>query len=107
MKKSQEQKKLDEFEDKLLKLDTYLVDLRQKYSSEKEEIERLKIQIQHMESAMKNKDQDLGKIRTDLQIVSSEQASLEARISTRKEYLFELNNNLESVNFELSKVSFF
>jgi chromosome segregation ATPase len=105
MKKSQEQKKLDDFEDKLLKLDSYLIDLRQKYSTEKEEIERLKIQIQHMESAMKNKDQDLGKIKTDLQIITSEQASLEARVISRKELLFDLNSNLESVNFELTKVS--
>ena len=49
---------------------------------------------------MKNKDQDLMKIKTDLQLVSNEQTSLEARISSRKMYLNEMTNSLKSVEVE-------
>lgn len=103
MKKSQEQKKLDEFEDKLVKLDSQLNDMRLKFSTEREEIERLKTQIQHMELAMKNKDNDLNKIKADLQLALSEQAALEARHSSRREYLLEINNQLDNVTVELAK----
>ncbi len=56
---------------------------------------------------MKNKDQDLMKIKTDLQLVSNEQASLETRISSRKMYLNEMTNSLKSVEGEISKVGNF
>jgi epidermal growth factor receptor substrate 15 len=104
MKKSQEQKKLEEYEDKLVKYDTHLVDLQQKYLTEKEEIERLKMQIQHMDAAMKNKDHDLSKIKSDLQILVSEQASLEMRINSRRNVMLEVNNSFDLINIELIKV---
>ena len=74
----------------MIKLDTQLKDFRQKFELDQSEIDKLKFQIQHMDSAMKNKDQDLMKIKTDLQLVVNEQSSLETRISSRKNYLNEI-----------------
>lgn len=107
MKKVQEQKKLAEYQDKMIKLDTQLKDFRQKFELDQSEIDKLKFQIQHMDSAMKNKDQDLMKIKTDLQLVVNEQASLETRISSRKTYLNEMTNSIKTVEMEISKVSDF
>ena len=106
MKKVEEQKKLVEFEDKLVKLDTQLNDFKQKYEAEQSAIEKLKLQIQHMETAMKSKDNDLTKIKTDLQFVISEQASLEARLNSRKGNLNELTNSIQAVESEISMVCF-
>ena len=103
MKKNEEQKRLADYEDKLVKMDAQLADLTQKYESELDGIEKLKLQIQHMESAMKSKDNDLTKIKTDLQTVGNEQVNLEAKLNSRKANLSELTNSLNNVNFEVSK----
>lgn len=103
MKKSEEQKKLVEFEDKLTKLDTQLKDVKEKYESEKSAIEKLRLQIQHMETAMKSKDNDLKQIRTDLQFVMTEQTSFEYKLNTRKTYLTELNNSVAATSNEIEK----
>jgi chromosome segregation ATPase len=104
MKKSEEQKRLVDFEDKLVKIDSQLVDLRQKYEMEQDAIEKLKLQIQHMESAMKTKDNDLTKIKIDLQNVISEQALLESKLSAKKENYAQLNSSTLSLNEEVFKV---
>ena len=106
MKKNEEQKKLVDYEDKMAKLDTQLTEFKQKYESEQDAIEKLKLQIQHMESAMMSKDHDLTKIKTDLQAILNEEINLQGKLSQRKEHLFELTNSLQSVNFEVEKVSF-
>ena len=105
MKKSDEQKRLVEFEDKLLKLDTQLVELRSKHESERAEIEKLHLQIQHMEAAMRTKDNELSKIKTDLQLCVAEQSTLEIRTSTRRTHLAELNAKLDALNADLARVN--
>lgn len=105
MKRSEEQKKLADYEDKFTKLTTQLVDLRQKYESEKSDIEKLRMQIQNMDLAMRNKDTDLAKIKTDLPAVNNEHAMLESRLQARKANLAELNDNIHTISDELSKVN--
>jgi epidermal growth factor receptor substrate 15 len=103
MKRVQEQKILADFEDKLVKLNTQQKDFRQKYELDNSEIEKLKLQIQHMDAAMKSKDQELMKIKTDLHAITNEQASLEARISARKAYFNEMTQSVQSVENEITK----
>lgn len=103
MKKVQEQRILVEFEDKLVKLNTQQKDFRQKYELDNSEIEKLKLQIQHMDAAMKSKDQELMKIKTELHTMTNEQASLEARITARNSFLNEMTQGVHSVENEISK----
>ena len=105
MLKVLEQKRLSECQDRLVKLETQRKDLRQKFELDQNDVEKLKLQIQHMGAAMKNKDLDLMKIKNDLQLVMNEQSSIDTRITNRKSFLNEMNNSLQMVEKEIFKVS--
>ena len=75
-----------------------------KFETEKSDVEKLRLQIQNVDLALRNKDSDLGKIKTTLQSTNSDQTGLESRLSTRKQQLAELNSDLDSCNLELGLV---
>ena len=68
-----------------------------------EEIDRLKIQINHMELAMKNKDNDLNKIKAELKSFQSEKANLEIKLHSKKNNLSEVNNNVQLANEQVNR----
>lgn len=101
--KSEEQRKLVDFEDKLSKINSQVNDLKQKHEMERSDIEKLKFQIQNMDAAMKTKDNDLPKIKYQLQTSMNEQVSLESKLTTRKLTLNELNANTQTLNAAILK----
>jgi epidermal growth factor receptor substrate 15 len=102
--KSEEQKKLAENEEKLIKLSTQVAEFKDKYEIERDAIEKLKLQIQHMDTAMKSKDSELSKIKNDLKMASSEQNNLETKLTARNATLTELNTSLKIANEILAQV---
>jgi hypothetical protein len=104
--KSSEKKKFVEFDDRLTKLISQLNDFKTKYDSELELIEKLKLQISHMDNAFKSKDIDLIKIKNDLLLTINEQLQLENRFKSRKECLSNLTQESETVNEEIDQVNY-
>lgn len=104
MNKSEESKKLAEYEERLSKVTGQLIDLRQKFEAEKSDVEKLRMQIQNVDMALRNKDTELGKMKTVLQSTNTEYVNLESRLVTRKQHLNELVSNLDSCNLELNQV---
>lgn len=104
MNKSEESKKLAEYEERLSKVTGQLIDLRQKFEAEKSDVEKLRMQIQNVDMALRNKDTELGKMKTVLQSTNTEYVNLESRLATRKQHLTELVSNLDSCNLELNQV---
>jgi chromosome segregation ATPase len=103
MKKSEEAKRLADTEDKLAKVSSQLVDLRQKFDAERNDVDKLRLQCSHMDSAMRSKDGDLLKIKADLQSCTNEMLSVEARVGARKTHLAELTTELNTYEDELAK----
>ena len=104
--RSEDQKRLTEYEDRLQKVNSQLNELRRVYESEKNEIENLKFQISNMESNMNNKEQDLFKIRNDLQMIKSEKLNMESKLNSRRMHHQELVMSLSQVENDKKRVSF-
>lgn len=102
--KSEESKKLTEYEDKQVKLSGQLSEAKSKYESENDAIEKLKMHIHHMDTALKTKDDDLSKVKTELQMLNTEYINLEAKLSSRQGFLSQLNSEMLQVDAEIERV---
>ena len=103
--RSEDQKKLTDYEDRFVKVSSQLAELKRVYESEKNEIESLKFQIANMESNMNNKETDLFKIRNDLQMIKSEKSSMENKLNMRRMNYQELSVSIQTIDNEKQKVN--
>ncbi len=104
MKKSEEKKRALENEDRLMKLNSQLNESKSKYEEEYAFVDQLKLQILHMDTAMRTKDNDLVKIKNELQQLNQEQFTLDGKLIERKSCLNRLNSDLRNVDNEIVEV---
>ncbi len=84
-------------------MDTELVDLKERFTSERSEIEQLKTQINAMEAAFKKRENDLNAVRAELNNYNQEQASIEIKLDARRSCLNEMNMHLKAATTEVDK----
>lgn len=104
IKNNEEHKKLTDYEERLIKISGQLIDLRQKLESEKNDVEKLRLQIQNVDMALRNKDIDLEKMKNLILSSNSEHCNLENRLMNRKQHLNDILMDLDSYNTKMNQV---
>jgi hypothetical protein len=98
--RSEEQKRLHDYEEKLNRHNAQLIEIKSTYDTEMSEIDRIKFQITNIHTTALNKENDLTKIKSDLQLLKNEKITIEMRVNNQRQQLNELQMWLKSLNDE-------
>lgn len=99
--RSEDQKRLNDFNDKFTRLNTQFSEIKRKFDSERVEVENLKFQINNTESAHLNKEQELNKIRNDIQSIRKEKFDFDGKLNMRRSVLKDLQQTFSQIESDI------